>query len=72
MGVKKIDVGPESGRLMFGPKPAIDRAKLIALIQREWKTYQVTGSERLNFRAALPEPEQRIAFVSKLLSLIAP
>jgi transcription-repair coupling factor (superfamily II helicase) len=73
MGVRKIELGRDQGRLVFAEQPAIDGARLIALIQRQPRRYRLYGGDKLQF--ALPpgaDIDQRLAAVYELLENIAP
>ena len=67
LGVRKLDIGALGGRIQFNPDANFDRAKLIKLIQREPKVFQVSGSERLNFKINTPDVTQRVEFAIRLL-----
>jgi transcription-repair coupling factor (superfamily II helicase) len=43
LGIRKIDVGENSGRLMFGPEPNVDPATIIQLIQGQPHHYNLDG-----------------------------
>ncbi|MFO1419986.1 MAG: transcription-repair coupling factor [Candidatus Competibacteraceae bacterium] len=70
MGVKKIEAGPKGGRLVFGPEPRIDPAKLVRLIQSQPKVYKLDGKDKLRFIRDLPDAEARAAAVEGLLERI--
>ncbi|MDG4597584.1 MAG: transcription-repair coupling factor [Candidatus Contendobacter sp.] len=70
IGVKKIEAGPKGGRLVFGPDPKVDPAKLVSLIQRQHKVYKLDGKDKLRFVKDLPDAETRAAEVEKLLESI--
>jgi transcription-repair coupling factor (superfamily II helicase) len=71
VGVKKIDAGPKGGRIVFGPEPKVDAAKLVQLIQRQAQVYQLDGRDKLRFIKDLPDVEARAAAVEGLLGAIA-
>ncbi|MDS4041664.1 MAG: transcription-repair coupling factor [Candidatus Competibacter sp.] len=67
LGVRKIEAGPKGGRLVFGPEPRIDPAKLVRLIQSQPKVYKLDGKDKLRFIRDLPDAEARAATVKELL-----
>ncbi len=71
VGVKKIEAGLKGGRLVFGPEPKIDAAKLVRLIQQQPKSYKLDGKDKLRFIKALPDVESRAIAVEDLLERIA-
>ncbi len=71
VGVKKIEAGPKGGRIVFGPEPKVDAAKLVQLIQRQAKVYKLDGRDKVRFIKDLPDAEARAAEVEWLLGAIA-
>ena len=70
LGIRKLEAGPESGRIQFEPEPDIDPTRLIQLIQSRPKELKFEGGDRLRFFRDMAEPGQRISQVSDLLGLI--
>jgi transcription-repair coupling factor (superfamily II helicase) len=71
LGIRKIEGGAKGGRIEFEEKPSIDPVKIIQLIQRFPKQYQLDGPTRLRY--VLSEPADsaivRVQSVSKLLEM---
>jgi transcription-repair coupling factor (superfamily II helicase) len=72
LGIAKIEAFDTGGRLVFGPEPNVDPAKLVRLIQTEPERYKLDGTEKLRFFRDMPEPQTRIATVKGLLEAVAP
>jgi transcription-repair coupling factor (superfamily II helicase) len=72
MGVRKIEFGRDQGRLVFAEQPAIDSARLIALIQRQPKRYRLYGGDKLQFALPADDLDRRLDAVYELLAGIAP
>ncbi len=70
IGVRKIEAGPNGGRIVFGPEPKVDAAKLVQLIQQQHKVYKLDGKDKLRFIKDLPDAEARAAEVEGLLAAI--
>ncbi|NMQ18378.1 transcription-repair coupling factor [Candidatus Competibacter phosphatis] len=70
VGVKKIEAGPKGGRIVFGPAPKVDSAKLVRLIQSQSRVYKLDGKDKLRFIKDLPNAEARAAAVERLLEEI--
>lgn len=68
MGIAKIRVSSSSATLEFGPRPRIDPARLIKLIQTQPKVYKLEGQQRLQIRAELGEPEKRAEHLASVLA----
>jgi transcription-repair coupling factor (superfamily II helicase) len=71
LGIRKIEAGPASGRILFEAEPKIDPVHLIRLIQTRPKEFKLDGSDKLRFFLDLSEREGRIERVSALLDQIA-
>ncbi|HRE55388.1 MAG TPA: transcription-repair coupling factor [Candidatus Competibacter sp.] len=71
IGIKKIEASPKGGRIVFGPEPKVDPAKLVRLIQQQRSVYKLDGKDKLRFIKELPDAETRVAEVEKLLAGIA-
>ncbi|MGD9889108.1 MAG: transcription-repair coupling factor [Halothiobacillaceae bacterium] len=68
LGIRKLEAGPQGGRILFEPKPPIDPMSIVKLMQSAPKTYQLGGQDILRFNAPMDEAEARFKFVEKLLS----
>ncbi len=68
IGVRKIEAGPNGGRIVFGPEPKVDAAKLVRLIQSQPKIYKLDGRDKLRFIKELPDAEARAGEVEGLLT----
>ncbi len=71
LGIRKIEVGPESGRIIFEEQPKIDPMHLIRLIQSRPKEFKLDGSNKLRFYKDFSDRNRRIEQVSSLLDLIS-
>ncbi|MBL8254107.1 MAG: transcription-repair coupling factor, partial [Candidatus Competibacter sp.] len=71
IGIKKIEASPKGGRIVFGPEPKVDPAKLVQWIQQQRSVYKLDGKDKLRFVKELPDAETRVAEVEKLLAGIA-
>jgi transcription-repair coupling factor (superfamily II helicase) len=67
LGIRKIEVGPNGGRILFKPKPNIDPLQIILLIQQQPKTYKLDGPDKLRFIHAFADADSKIEFVAALL-----
>ena len=69
-GIKKIEAGPASGRILFDEKPRIDAANLVRLIQTRPKELKLEGGDKLRFYREMADPSQRLARVTELVEQI--
>jgi transcription-repair coupling factor (superfamily II helicase) len=73
LGIRKIEAGPLGGRILFGPDPKVDPARLVRLIQQRPKEFKLEGGDKLRFFRDLADPAQRIEQVGLILDqLIGP
>jgi len=71
LGVRKIDLGPQGGRLHFLEHPNVDPGRIIALIQGEPQTYRMDGMDKLRISKDLPDIEHRVMMLDRLLDRIS-
>jgi len=71
LGIKKIDVYSEGGRILFETEPNIDLGSLISLIQTQPQIYKLDGQDKLRFVQKFESVEGKIEFVSNLLNSLA-
>ncbi len=71
MGIEKIDVGDQSGKIVFSSKPSIEPMKIIGLIQSEPQTYRFDGKQTLRFSCQDDELETRFQQIEQLLTHLA-
>ena len=71
LGVRKIEVGPRGGRLLFNATPNVDPDSVIRLIQQQPQHYKLDGNNRLRFFMDLENPERRINSVGVLLDTLS-
>jgi transcription-repair coupling factor (superfamily II helicase) len=69
-GIRKIEAGSASGRILFGETPDIDPARLIRLIQQKPKEFKLDGKDRLRFYREMADPTQRLRDVSEIIELL--
>ncbi len=67
MGVEKIDVGEQNGKIVFNPNPNIDPLKIIELIQAQPQQYRFDGKQTLRIACQNVELEPRFQQVENLL-----
>ena len=70
LGIIKVDVSEQYGYLHFTERPNINPQKLITLIQKYPKLYQLQSNHILRFKVTATTPEQRINLVEQTLKII--
>jgi transcription-repair coupling factor (superfamily II helicase) len=71
LGVRRVEAGPTSGRILFEPEPQINFERLMNLIREQSDVYRLDGSDRLRFEIKMPDLASRVETVDKLLAELA-
>jgi transcription-repair coupling factor (superfamily II helicase) len=66
-GIKKIEAGPQGGKLHFDGEPNFDPMRIIQLIQTQPDRYRLDSEQRLCFNDDLSDPRSRVDKVHRLL-----
>ncbi|MEO1878886.1 MAG: TRCF domain-containing protein, partial [Methylococcales bacterium] len=72
LGVKKVEAHVAGGRIVFNANPTINTDQLIKLIQTQSQKYQFDGTNKLRFRQAFETVDEKIDFLTDLLTRLAP
>lgn len=72
LGIKRIELGTNGGRLHFSDRPNVDPIRMVSLIQSQPKLYKLDGPDKLRLSASLPTLEDRIGALEELLRQLAP
>ncbi len=71
LGIRKIDLGQQGGRLHFHSHTNVDPNRIIKLIQAEPQTYKLDGQDKLRINKELPHSHDRFTTLDNLLNEIA-
>lgn len=72
LGIKKIEVASDRGRIEFETEPKIHLPGLLNLIQKQPKLYQLDGSRGIKFKITETTHEAKIKLVQQLLKILTP
>ena len=67
LGIEKIDIGEQNGKIVFTPDPNIEPMKIIQLIQSDPQQYRFDGKQTLRIVCRSDELEQRFKQTEMLL-----
>ena len=67
LGVRRLDLGPQGGSVIFEEHSRVDPANLVILIQKGARAYRLEGPRRLRISRPLPEGGGRFEFAAELL-----
>ncbi len=70
IGIRKIDVYDQGGRIIFEQQPNIEPMAIIELIQSQPQKYKLDGQDKLRIIDYMPEPIDRINGLIQLFSLL--
>ncbi|HKU69706.1 MAG TPA: transcription-repair coupling factor [Burkholderiales bacterium] len=65
LGIARIDATESAIQLQFVPKPPIEPAKVLGLVQKK-KNYRFAGQDRLRIELKLPDVKERVAAVRQV------
>jgi transcription-repair coupling factor (superfamily II helicase) len=71
LGIRKIELGPKGGRILFDNVTHIDPVRIIMLIQKESRTFRLDGSDKLKIIHEFPDVQSRLDFLYDLFNKIA-
>jgi transcription-repair coupling factor (superfamily II helicase) len=71
LGIRRFELGPAGGSIVFEEHNRIDPSRLIGLIQRQAQEYRLEGPLKLRITRALPQSEARFVRTEALLDHLA-
>ena len=72
LGIKKVDAGPQGGRLEFTADTPVEPLTLIKLIQSQPSRYKFEGATLFKFQVPMERPEQRFNTLEALFERLTP
>jgi transcription-repair coupling factor (superfamily II helicase) len=67
LGVRRLELGPEGGSILFEAQNRVEPTTVLRLIQREPHTYRLEGSLKLRVNHDIETPAERFTFAQQLL-----
>lgn len=67
LGVRRLDLGPQGGSVLFEERSAIDPATVVRMIQKGAREYRLEGPLKLRVSRQLPLENARFEFAAELL-----
>jgi transcription-repair coupling factor (superfamily II helicase) len=71
LGVRRLDLGPQGGSVLFEEHTAVDPASLVRLIQKSAREYRLDGPSRLRISRPMPTDQARFEYAGDLLGRLA-
>ncbi|MDH4609382.1 transcription-repair coupling factor [Pseudomonas sp. BN102] len=72
LGIRKVDSGPQGGRIEFAADTCVDPLVLIKLIQGQPKRYKFEGATLFKFQVPMERPEERFNTLEALFERLTP
>jgi transcription-repair coupling factor (superfamily II helicase) len=70
LGLRKLELGANGGRLHFQAQPNVDPMSVIRMIQSQPRVYAMDGPEKLRIKLDLPDAASRLRTARGLLTLL--
>ena len=67
LGLKKIEAGPNGGRLQFTANTTVEPITIIKMVQNDPSTFRLQNNDQLSFTMAMDTADLRIALVNDIL-----
>jgi transcription-repair coupling factor (superfamily II helicase) len=67
LGIKKLELGANGGRVIFRPKPNVEPLTIIKMIQAQPRVYALDGQDKLRFKMPLDGAAERLRAANDLL-----
>ncbi len=67
LGIRRLDLGPQGGMVLFEERTAVNPATLVKLMQRSPREYRLDGSMKLRIWRPMPDEAARFEFAGVLL-----
>src|SRR6516165_5047220 len=67
LGVRRLDLGPQGGSVLFEERSGVDPGTLVHMIQKGAREYRLEGPLKLRVSRALPAESARFEFAAQLL-----
>jgi transcription-repair coupling factor (superfamily II helicase) len=67
LGVRRLDLGPTGGSVLFEERAHVDPATVVRLIQKSSRELRLEGPRKLRISRALPAENARFEFAAQLL-----
>jgi transcription-repair coupling factor (superfamily II helicase) len=67
LGIKKLELGANGGRVIFRPKPNVEPLTIIKMIQAQPRVYALDGQDKLRFKMPLEGTAERLRAANDLL-----
>jgi transcription-repair coupling factor (superfamily II helicase) len=67
LGVRRLDLGPQGGTVLFEERAAVEPATLVRMIRRDARQFRLEGPLKLRVSRQLPAEAARFEYAAELL-----
>ena len=67
IGLKKIEAGPNGGRVQFTPNTIVEPMAIVKMVQTQSSIFRLQNNDQLSFTMAMDSPEERFTKVNEIL-----
>jgi transcription-repair coupling factor (superfamily II helicase) len=67
LGLKKIEAGPNGGRVQFTENTAVEPMAIVTMVQTQPNIFRLQNNDQLSFTMPMEIPEQRFDQVNEIL-----
>ena len=71
LGIRKLELGANGGRVLFSSKPDIDPMTVIRMVQTLPRVYALDGPEKLRIKLQLEEPAERLRVAREIIQALS-
>ena len=71
LGIRKLELGAQGGRILFHPQPKVEPLTIIRMIQMLPKVYALDGQDKLKVRLDLPGAAERIRAAGEIITALS-
>ena len=70
IGIRKIDVYDQGGRIIFDQEPNVEPMTIIQLIQSQPAKFKLDGQDKLRFIFDMPDADSRLSTLTNVLDAL--
>ncbi|MEO8671952.1 MAG: transcription-repair coupling factor [Tahibacter sp.] len=71
LGIRKLDLGAQGGRVLFNSQPSVEPLTVIKLIQSQPRVYALDGQDKIKVRLEMPGATERLRSADELLTALS-
>lgn len=69
-GIRKIELGPNGGKIEFDSNTPVDPMKIVTLVQKDPMQYRMDGATGLKITTDLTDRKERLVYINTLIDTL--